>query len=59
MTFTDKDLKSLMEKLNVKGHEDIIAVTREMMGKMYSALLEGEMTNHLGYEKHDQANKNT
>ncbi len=56
----DRDeLKKLLKTKGVKTLEDFNAFMREISKDVVETLLEGELTDHLGYEKHDQKAKAT
>jgi putative transposase len=56
----DRDeLKKLLKKKGVKSLDDFNAFMREVSKEVVETLLEGELTDHLGYEKHDQKAKAT
>ena len=56
----DKDeLKKLLKEKGVKSLDDFNAFMRDISKEVVETLLEGELTDHLGYEKHDQKAKAT
>jgi putative transposase len=56
----DRDeLKKLLKDKGVKSLEDFNAFMREISKDVVETILEGELTGHLGYEKHDQKAKAT
>jgi transposase-like protein len=56
----DRDeLKKLLKEKGVKSLDDFNAFMREVSKEVVETLLEGELTDHLGYEKHDQKTKAT
>ncbi|WP_445344239.1 IS256 family transposase [Clostridium septicum] len=60
MSFSKKELiKILAKDPNIKTAEDIQNVLKDLFGGMLQQMLEAELDNHLGYEKHDYQNKNT
>lgn len=51
----DKDnLKKLIEEHQVTDQESLQALLRELTKEVIDALYDGELTAHLGYEKHEQ-----
>jgi transposase-like protein len=51
----DKDnLKKLIEEREVKDQEGLQALLRDLTKEVIDALYDGELTEHLGYEKHQQ-----
>jgi putative transposase len=56
----DKDeLKKLLKEKGVKSLDDFNAFMREISKEVVETILEGELTDHLGYEKHEQKAKAT
>jgi putative transposase len=56
----DRDeLKKLLKEKGVKSLDDFNAFMREVSKEVVETLLDGELTDHLGYEKHDQKAKVT
>jgi len=56
----DRDeLKKLLKAKGVKTLDDFNAFMRDISKDVVETLLEGELTDHLGYEKHDQKAKET
>jgi transposase-like protein len=56
----DRDeLKKLLKEKGVKSLDDFNAFMREVSKEVVETLLDGELTDHLGYEKHDQKTKTT
>jgi putative transposase len=56
----DRDeLKKLLKEKGVKSLDDFNAFMREVSKEVVETILEGELTDHLGYEKHDQKTKAT
>jgi len=56
----DRDeLKKLLKEKGVKSLDDFNAFMREISKEVVETILEGELTDHLGYEKHDQKTKAT
>jgi len=56
----DRDeLKKLLKEKGVKSLDDFNAFMREVGKEVVETLLDGELTEHLGYEKHDQKAKAT
>jgi putative transposase len=56
----DRDeLKKLLKEKGVKSLDDFNAFMRDVSKEVVETLLEGELTDHLGFEKHDQKAKTT
>jgi transposase-like protein len=56
----DRDeLKKLLKEKGVKSLDDFNAFMREISKEVVETTLDGELTDHLGYEKHDQKTKTT
>jgi putative transposase len=56
----DRDeLKKLLNEKGVKSLDDFNAFMRDISKEVVETLLEGELTDHLGFEKHDQKAKST
>jgi transposase-like protein len=56
----DRDeLKKLLKEKGVKSLDEFNAFMREISREVVETILEGELTDHLGYEKHDQKAKAT
>ena len=54
MSFSKEELiKILAKDPNIKTAEDIQNVLKDLFGGMLQQMLEAELDNHLGYEKHD------
>jgi putative transposase len=53
------ELKKLLKEKGVKSLDDFNAFMREVSKEVVETLLEGELTDHLGYEKHNQKAKAT
>ena len=51
--YNDK-LKELLDQRKIKDLAGLQELMREMTKDVIEALYEGEMTEHLGYEKYDQ-----
>lgn len=51
--------KAILEDGNIKSASDVNDVLREVCGTLFEALLQGEMDNHLGYDKSSQGDKPT
>ena len=54
MALDREELKKLLKEKGVKSLDDFNAFMREISKDVVETLLEGELTDHLGYEKHDQ-----
>jgi len=51
----DKDkLKEILDEREVKDQEGLQALLRDLTKEVIEALYEGELTDHLGYKKHEQ-----
>jgi putative transposase len=59
MALDRKELKKLLKEKGVKSLDDFNAFMREISKEVVETILEGELTDHLGYEKHDQKAKAT
>jgi transposase-like protein len=59
MALDREELKKLLKEKGVKSLDDFNAFMREVSKEVVETLLEGELTDHLGYEKHDQKAKAT
>jgi len=56
----DRDeLKKLLKEKGVRSLDDFNAFMREVSKEVVETILDGELTDHLGYEKHDQKTKST
>jgi transposase-like protein len=53
------ELKKLLKEKGVRSLDDFNAFMREISKEVVETILEGELTDHLGYEKHDQKAKAT
>jgi len=54
-----EQIKQFMEAYDVRTAEDIQEALKDMFGETLTAMLEGELEHHLGYEKNNSADKNT
>jgi len=52
-------IKMLIQSYDIQGMSDIKAMIRDLVGDTLQGMLEGELTNELGYEKNDADNKET
>ena len=60
MSFSKEELiKVLANDPRIKTAEDIQNVLKDLFGGVLQQMLEAELDNHLGYEKHDYQNKTT
>jgi putative transposase len=59
MALDREELKKLLKEKGVKSLDDFNAFMREISKEVVETILEGELTDHLGYEKHDQKAKAT
>lgn len=57
MIFNKKELKKLLKEQNVKDLGDFNALMSEVSKEVVETLLEGELTDHLGFEKYDHQAK--
>lgn len=57
MVLDREELKKLLKKKNVKDLDDFNALMSEVSKEVVEALLEGELTDHLGFEKYDHQAK--
>ena len=57
MALDRDELKKLLKEKGVKSLDDFNAFMREVSKEVVETLLDGELTDHLGYEKHDQKTK--
>ena len=54
MVFDKDKLKEILDEREVKDREGLQALLRDLTKEVIEALYEGELTDHLGYEKHQQ-----
>ena len=54
MALDRDELKKLLKEKGVKSLDDFNTFMREVSKEVVETLLEGELTDHLGFEKHDQ-----
>lgn len=54
MALDRDELKKLLKEKGVKSLDDFNAFMRDISKEVVETLLEGELTDHLGFEKHDQ-----
>ena len=59
MALNRDELKKLLKEKGVKSLDDYNAFMREVSKEVVETILDGELTDHLGYEKHDQKTKST
>lgn len=59
MALDREELKKLLKEKGVKSLEDFNAFMREVSKDVVETLLDGELTDHLGFEKYDQKAKTT
>ncbi len=59
MTLDREELKRLLKEKGVKSLDDFNAFMREVSKDVVETLLEGELTDHLGFEKYGQKTKAT
>ena len=59
MALKREELKELLKDKGIKSLDDFNDFMKEISKDVIETLLEEEMTDHLGYEKHDQKSKET
>ncbi len=59
MDLDREELKKLLKAKGVKSLDDFNAFMRDISKNVVETILDGELTDHLGYEKHDQKAKTT
>lgn len=59
MALDREGLKKELKEKGVKTLDDFNAYMRDISKDILEVLLDGEMTEYLGYEKHDHKSKNT
>jgi len=57
--FTPEQVELFLTQGNLKTVSDIQAALKDLFGQTLQAMLEGEMADHLGYGKHEDARKET
>ena len=57
MDLDREELKKLLKAKGVKSLDDFNVFMRDINKEVVETLLDGELTDHLGYEKHDQKTK--
>ena len=57
MVLDRKDLRKLLKEKNVKDLDDFNTLMSELSKEVVETLLEGELTDHLGFEKYDHEAK--
>lgn len=57
MALNKKELRKLLKEKGVKGLDDFNVLMSEISKEVVEALLEGELTDHLGFEKYDHEAK--
>lgn len=55
MFFNKEELQKLLKEKGVKSQEDMQSLLRELTKEVIETLYDGELTNHLGYSKHEQS----
>ena len=58
MLFEQGELRKLLKEKNITDQEGLNALLRSLTKEVIEALYEGELTAHLGYDKHDAAGRN-
>lgn len=59
MIFDREELKKLVKEKGIKTTKGLDVFLKEITGEIISALYEGEMRDHLGYDKYDYRSKDT
>ena len=59
MAIDREELKKLLKEKGAKSLDDFNAFMREVSKEVVETILDGELTDHLGFEKHDQKAKIT
>jgi transposase-like protein len=54
MFFKKEELQKLLKEKGIKSQEDMQSLLRELTKEVIETLYEGELTDHLGYNKHEQ-----
>ena len=54
MVFDKENLNKLIDERQIRDQEGLQALLRDLTKEVIDALYEGELTEHLGYEKHQQ-----
>jgi putative transposase len=54
VVFDKDDLKKLLAERGIKDQEGLQSLLRDLTKEVIDSLYEGELTHHLGYEKHQQ-----
>ena len=57
MAFDKKELKKLLKEKGIKSLDDFNTLMTEISKEVVESLLEGELTDHLGFEKYDHEAK--
>jgi transposase-like protein len=57
LVFDKKELRKLLKEKNVKDLDDFNALMSEISKEVVESLLDGELTDHLGFEKYDHQAK--
>ncbi len=55
----ESKIKELIKEKKLTSMDDVNSLLRSFSKKLIETMLEGEITDHLGYEKHDYNNKKT
>ncbi len=58
MKFESEELKKLIQESDVETTEDLQGFLRDLTKDVLETLYQGELTSHLGYEKHEQNTEN-
>lgn len=53
------NIQKLIQENNIKSLDDFNQLMKSISKEILETLLEGEMTQHLGYQKHDYQGKKT
>ena len=59
MALDRDELKKLLKEKGARSLDDFNTFMREVSKEVVETILDGELTDHLGYEKHDQKTKST
>lgn len=57
--FSEELVKQFIKDNKIQTADDIQSALKKLFGQTLGAMLEAEMDNHLGYQKHDDQNKKT
>ena len=57
--YNKKQLKEFVKNNGIKTGDDLTNTMKDLYKDLIEVMLEGELDNHLGYDKHDYVNKET